>query len=175
MVDKFDCLVRPIASEDMSQLLTWRNHPDIRKFMVTQHEITLDEHRAWFNNVLTDNKRCLLIVERAGQSMGYVQFSGITLEGTADWGFYVAPGSPKGSGHHLANAVLSYAFGPMSLRQIRGKALSFNKASIRLHMRCGFQEQVAREQITSDDGHIEEIVCFVLNRETWTEGEQKHG
>lgn len=175
MVDKFDCLVRAMVAKDMSQLLAWRNHPDIRKFMLTQHEITPDEHRAWFNNVMKDNQRCLLMVERSGESMGYVQFSGTTLEGTADWGFYVAPGSPKGSGHHLARAVLSYAFGPMSLRQIRGKALPFNKASIRLHIRCGFQEQAAREPVTRDDGHVEEVVCFVLDRETWIKGEQEHG
>ena len=38
-------------------VLAWRNHPAVRGFMLTQHEISLDEHRQWFARVKLD-KNC---------------------------------------------------------------------------------------------------------------------
>jgi hypothetical protein len=38
-----------MRESDLETLLRWRNHPDVRKCMLSQHEITLAEHRAWFD------------------------------------------------------------------------------------------------------------------------------
>jgi UDP-4-amino-4,6-dideoxy-N-acetyl-beta-L-altrosamine N-acetyltransferase len=173
MTDNLDYSVRAVDADDLPKLLEWRNHPEIRKYMITQHEITLEEHLAWFQRVEMDHQRCLLMIERKGRPMGYVQFSGITGD-CADWGFYVAPGSPKGSGRGLAMAALTHAFGSMSLKQVRGKALSYNQASIRLHLRCGFREEHDREQAKRDDGRTEEVCCFVLDRSTWRKVEAEN-
>lgn len=166
MTDIPEYSVRAVQIDDLSQLLEWRNHPKIRMYMIKQHEITPGEHQAWFQRVAMDNQRCLLIIERQGRPMGYVQFSGINDEG-ADWGFYVAPGSPKGSGRGLAMAALHYAFNSMSLKQVRGKALSFNQASIRLHLSCGFLQEPGLELAQLDDGRTEELLCFMLDRSMW--------
>jgi UDP-4-amino-4,6-dideoxy-N-acetyl-beta-L-altrosamine N-acetyltransferase len=158
--------IRPAQQRDLLELLIWRNHPNIRRFMLTQHEISLDEHKAWFDRTVLDQDRSILIIEDGDRPIGYVQFRGITGE-YVDWGFYVDPCSPKGSGRKLAMIALTHAFDYMGLTRIRGKALPFNQASIKLHLSCGFLQEQNREKIKLEDGRIEDLICFILERSAW--------
>ena len=40
--------IRSMAEEDLTMVLAWSNHPEVRRFMFTQHEISLEEHTQWF-------------------------------------------------------------------------------------------------------------------------------
>ncbi len=69
-------------------LLAWRNHPKIRQFMFTKHEISREEHLKWYASASQDPRRQLLIVQEADTAIGYVQFNHATSGGISDWGFY---------------------------------------------------------------------------------------
>jgi len=166
--------LRSLHEDDLPTLLAWRNNPEVRRYMLTQHEISPREHRDWFQKVNEDHDQCLLILEKQNLAMGYVQFSGIRSEFT-EWGFYVAPGSPKGSGSKLAKAALTHAFGRLGLNKVRGKAMSFNVASIKLHRRFGFLQESVQEEVTLDDGRTECLLCFVLDRQSWHALQKVHG
>ena len=71
------CVARPLVQEDLAQILSWRNHPDIRQHMLTRHEISPDEHRQWFERASGDGHKRLLIIEEAGVAIGFVNFSGV--------------------------------------------------------------------------------------------------
>jgi UDP-2,4-diacetamido-2,4,6-trideoxy-beta-L-altropyranose hydrolase/UDP-4-amino-4,6-dideoxy-N-acetyl-beta-L-altrosamine N-acetyltransferase len=161
------CHARPMTHADLEAVLTWRNHPDVRRYMLTQHEITLEEHAAWFERARLDATRCLLIVEEDGKALGFVQFSGVHPEGVSDWGFYAAPGALRGSGRKLGRAALDYAFNQLALRKVRGQAMSHNEASIRLHEALGFQREGARREQSHDEGQYHELLCYGLSREEW--------
>lgn len=45
--------IRPMVYADLERVLAWRNHPDVRRYMYTQHEITLDEHQRWYEPCLS--------------------------------------------------------------------------------------------------------------------------
>lgn len=159
-------LVRPMGSADVDQVLVWRNHPDIRRCMLTQHEISLDEHRHWFDRASQDSDRHLLIFEVAGLSLGFVHFRGSAIA-AADWGFYVSPDAPKGSGRKLGRAALEYAFGVVGFHKVCGQALDFNKASIRLHHALGFQREGLLRQQHYINGAYHDLVCFGLLQSEW--------
>ena len=127
------CLIRKVIDEDLPMVLAWRNHADVRRYMVSQHEIGLDEHRNWFANSREDPSRCLLIVEEDKQASGYVQISKVEDDGIADWGFYARPDAPRGTGHRLGTMALNYAFGPLKLHKICGQAIASNHSSIAFH------------------------------------------
>lgn len=136
------CQIRSMTEADLPQVLTWRNHSDIRRFMLSQHEISPHEHRRWYAQAHADTTRRLLIVQQADQALGFVQFSRVAPGGAADWGFYAAPDAPRGSGQKLGRTALAYAFQTLQLQKVCGQALAFNQASIRFHLRLGFvQEQ----------------------------------
>lgn len=156
-----------MTNADLEQVLAWRNEPDIRRYMLTQHEISLTEHRQWYERNSQDPTRRLLIVEEDGMALGFVHFSGVAPGGIADWGFYAAPGAAKGSGHKLGVTVLNFAFGTLGLHKVCGQALDFNEASIRFHRKLGFQQEgVLRQQHKGADGY-HDLICFGLLREEW--------
>jgi UDP-4-amino-4,6-dideoxy-N-acetyl-beta-L-altrosamine N-acetyltransferase len=161
------CLIRKVTEDDLPMVLAWRNHADVRRYMFTQHEIRLDEHRNWFAKASQDPSRCLLIVEEAKQAIGYVQFSKIEEGGIADWGFYARPDAPKGTGRKLGTLALNYAFGPLKLHKVCGQAIASNQASITFHQRLGFQlEGVLRDQ-QRIEGSYHSLHCFGLLSAEW--------
>lgn len=161
------CIVRPVEAADLAQMLTWRNQPQIRACMLTQHEISHTEHQQWFERSSQDPMRLLLIVEEAGLPLGFVGFSGVEIGAIATWGFYAAPDGEKGAGTKIGSTALEFAFSTLALHKVCGQALAFNEASIHMHQKLGFrQEGVLKQQHKMAHGY-HDIVCFGLLREEW--------
>lgn len=160
-------LVRPMEVADLELVLGWRNHQDVRRYMLTQHEISLEEHKRWFSNNASDGSRRLLIFEINHQPYGFVQFSGLSPGRVADWGFYLAPNTPKGCGQHLGLTALTHAFEQLGLHKVCGQALEFNKPSIKFHLRLGFQQEGVLRDQHFDGSDYHSIVCFGLLNEEW--------
>lgn len=161
------CHIRAVTDDDLPMVLTWRNHPEVRRFMFTQHEIGLDEHRNWFAKASLDASRRLLIVEEANQALGYVQFSQVAEGDIADWGFYARPDAPKGTGRKLGVTALNHAFGYLRLHKVCGQTIAGNMASIAFHQRLGFTlEGVLRDQ-KRIDGAYHNLHCFGLLASEW--------
>lgn len=145
----------------------WRNQPHVRTNMLTQHEISLDEHQQWFERCAKDPSRRLMIVEEEDIPLGFVGFTGVGAGEIATWGFYAAPEAAKGSGTKLGYKALEFAFGVLLLHKVCGQALAFNEASIRMHQKFGFrQEGVLREQHKINDQY-HDMICFGLLCEEW--------
>lgn len=164
------CFVRALAFDDLPMVLTWRNDPAVRRFMFTQHEICLEEHQAWFARCQKDGTRRLLIVESMGDVIGFVQLSGVCPGGVADWGFFVRPDAPKGTGQRLGRAALEYAFGELGLHKVCGQVIDSNHGSIAFHKKLGFkQEGALRDQQRIADEYHTLIYFGMLSHEWQTE------
>jgi UDP-4-amino-4,6-dideoxy-N-acetyl-beta-L-altrosamine N-acetyltransferase len=161
------CVTRPMQAADLSLVLAWRNHADVRRWMMTRHEIKPAEHAQWFERASTDNTRALLVGEVEGHPIGFANFSRVSAGGAADWGFYTAPGTPRGSGTRLCAGALDFAFRELRVHKVCGQALDHNVGSIRLHVKLGFvQEGTLREQQLVDSAH-RDLICFGLLRREW--------
>lgn len=159
--------VREMTSDDLDVVLAWRNHPDIRRFMYTQHEIDVEEHRAWFKRASGDVNKHLLIFEVNGAAQGFVNITELAVPGVADWGFYIAPEAEKGTGRQLGQAALDYAFHALHLHKVCGQALAFNERSVQFHLSMGFQQEgVLRDQYY-DGANYHSIICFGLLSAEW--------
>ena len=51
------CRLRRLTEDDVPMILPWRNDPDVRRFMYTQHEISPQEHADFFARALRDTTR----------------------------------------------------------------------------------------------------------------------
>ena len=136
-----NCQIRGMTKDDLAMVLEWRNHPEVRRYMFTQHEISLSEHTQWFKQAVTDITRRLLIVQEHGSPIGYVQFINVEPGGVADWGFYSRPDMQKGIGQKLGKTALEHAFGDLNLHKVCGQSIGSNQASIRFHERLGFKRE----------------------------------
>jgi UDP-4-amino-4,6-dideoxy-N-acetyl-beta-L-altrosamine N-acetyltransferase len=162
--------VRPVDIHDLPRLLAWRNHPDVRSFMLNAAEIRPEEHAAWFRSASVDPAVRLLIGEETGQALGFVQFKGIRAHEPTDWGFYAAPGSARGSGRKLCLAALEFAFHELRVHKVCGQVLARNVVSIRFHEFLGFSREGRLREQHWQDGQHHDIVCFGLLRQEWQHG-----
>lgn len=151
--------------DDLAQVLAWRNHAEVRRYMVTQHLITADEHARWFDAASQDASRRLLVAESDQRPFGFVQFSGVAPGAVAHWGFYAAPDAARGSGRAMGKAALTLAFGELALHKVCGQALAFNDASIRFHEKLGFRREGVLRQQQLLEATWHDVVCFGLLRE----------
>lgn len=49
--------LRELTEDDLELILPWRNAPAVRRAMFHHHEISLEEHRAWFRRLQIDPSR----------------------------------------------------------------------------------------------------------------------
>ena len=169
------CTVRALVEDDLSMVLSWRNHPDVRRYMLTQHEITLQEHCNWFDLVQHDKTRQQLIVLDDSAPLGFVQFSSVNHGGIAYWGFYARPDAPKGSGRKLGQAALKYAFNDLGLYKVCGQAIESNVASIEFHQKLGFTEEGRLREQQRIEGIYHTLFCFGLLAKDWQADQQIEG
>jgi UDP-4-amino-4,6-dideoxy-N-acetyl-beta-L-altrosamine N-acetyltransferase len=152
---------------DIEQVLAWRNHPEVRCFMYSQHEISVEEHAQWFAGASQDPQRHLLMFEINMTPLGFINIHQIASGGIADWGFYLAPDAPKGTGCTLGQVALRYTFEAAGLNKLCGQALAFNERSIRLHLNLGFQREGVLRQQYFDGLQYHDVVCFGLLAQEW--------
>ena len=159
--------VRPMVYADLEFVLAWRNHPDVRRYMYTQNQITPDEHQRWFECTLQNPRKHLLIFESGNQPLGFVSFSELKSGSIADWGFYAAPEAPRGSGRCLGRAALGYAFTQLKIHKVCGQSLAYNEHSIRFHQSLGFQLEGTLRDQHFDGERYHHVICFGMLSHEW--------
>jgi UDP-4-amino-4,6-dideoxy-N-acetyl-beta-L-altrosamine N-acetyltransferase len=161
------CHIRSMTEGDLPMVLTWRNHPEVRRFMLTQHEISLSEHAQWFHRAVKDTTRRLLIVQEFDNPIGYVQFSGVAPGGVADWGFYASPDAAKGRGRKIGTSALDFAFDHLKLHKVCGQTFASNQASIRFHERLGFKREAELRDQKRINNEYHTLIGFGLLVHEW--------
>lgn len=159
--------IRVMTADDLGCVLGWRNHPDIRRYMYTQHEITLEEHRAWFEHASQNSRKHLLVFEVDGIAQGFVNITELAALGVADWGFYIAPDAVRGTGRQLGKMALEYAFRNLRLHKVCGQALAFNERSIKFHLGLRFQQEGILRDHHHDGKNYHAVICFGLLSNEW--------
>jgi UDP-4-amino-4,6-dideoxy-N-acetyl-beta-L-altrosamine N-acetyltransferase len=170
------CILRPMVCADLERVLSWRNHPDVRRFMYARGLISGEQHQRWFEEASDNPGKRLLIFESSHGPAGLVNFSVarssgsaavLSLGGIADWGFYAAPAAPKGTGRRLGAAALDFAFEQLCLHKVCGEALATNARSIRLHESLGFRSEGIRRDQYHDGDNYQNVACFGILKDEW--------
>ena len=175
------CQVRQATQADSQMIWQWRNHIDVRRWMFGQDEIALADHEKWYGKQLDRANVHLLIFEVAGEPMGLVNVTQMTVdkyqtlqlanthapnpnEKTASWGFYLSPNSPKGQGLGFALGVLAIAqiFNTTDIGKITAQVLAYNTASLALHRKLGFSETGVLQQHFGVGEKVYDVVEFGL-------------
>ncbi|GGL93467.1 hypothetical protein GCM10010099_07120 [Streptomyces cinereus] len=172
------CQVRQATQADTQMIWQWRNHIDVRRWMFGQDEIALADHEKWYRKQLDHTNVHLLIFEVAGEPMGLVNVTQMTVDkyqtlnaakntandNSASWGFYLSPNSPKGQGLGFALGVLAIAqiFNTTDIDKITAQVLAYNTASLALHRKLGFSETGVLKQHFGVGEKVYDVVEFEL-------------
>jgi UDP-4-amino-4,6-dideoxy-N-acetyl-beta-L-altrosamine N-acetyltransferase len=162
--------LRNIRTEEVDLMRSWRNAPAVRMNMYTRHEISSEEHAAWWAHAQQREDQQYFIFEINDVPMGVVSFTKIdALNRNAEWAFYTAPEALRGTGTKMEYLALEHAFNILNLHKLNCEVLAFNEAVIKLHQKYGFKvEGVLREQHKFEDRFID-IYCLGILRSEWAE------
>lgn len=161
--------LRDIQQDELAIMLVWRNAPSVRANMYTNHVISFEEHKNWWNRIQKDKKYRYLMFEHQGKPMGIVAITEInTSKKSASWAFYASPDAPKGTGSRMELLALDTALKQMELFTLNCEVLGFNKPVLRLHEKFGFETIEVIADGHSIDGKFCDIHKLLISAEKWS-------
>ncbi|MHB8482289.1 MAG: UDP-4-amino-4,6-dideoxy-N-acetyl-beta-L-altrosamine N-acetyltransferase [Nitrospiria bacterium] len=160
----------PISESDLERVLEWRNAKRIRANMFSDHLISMEEHKAWFEKLKKDEFSTFLIFRFQKKPIGIISISQWDKRNqTCFWGFYIGePDAPKGCGTFMGFLGLEYIFKSLKVRKVCGEVFAFNSASIRFHQKLGFVKEGRFKEFILKNGKYEDVLFFSLFQKKWT-------
>ena len=162
-------MLRPLEESDLELILPWRNALIVRQAMFTQHEISWDEHQAWFHRMQADeSKQWFLFLDHENAPSAVVSFVSIEqIQKLAFWGFYTDPDAKQGTGVRMSVDALDKAFFELGLRKLNAEVLASNLRSLGMHKKIGFiEEGHFRDHFFDGESNVD-IVRFGILYEEW--------
>ncbi len=159
--------LRPIKTEELELMLSWRNAPTVRLNMYTRHEIGLSEHLDWWSRTQARSDQQYFMYELDTVPLGVVAFNSLNeLNKNSLWAFYASTTAPKGAGIKMEYLALEYAFNKLGLHKLSCEVLAFNRTVIKLHEKFGFSvEGVFRDQQKVEDKFVDVFRLGILAAE----------
>lgn len=114
--------LRKATDEDRKILFEWANDPEVRKASFETHEITWEEHCAWYERIMTEGNVLQYILEEEGKPSGQIRFA--VKEGNAEISYSIAPES---RGRGLAACMIS-----MGIRKARSEKRDISEFTARV-------------------------------------------
>jgi UDP-2,4-diacetamido-2,4,6-trideoxy-beta-L-altropyranose hydrolase len=136
-------LFRQVTLKDSAQLLSWRNDPEIYRYLFNAAPIAATVHEQWLAKATVDPSVLFLIANYDGRDAGTIRFDFSDSFSVAEVGIYLAPEwHGKGLGSSLlaeAEEVAKTQF--VGLKRIVAKVLPDNLASEKMFARTGYQKK----------------------------------
>ena len=129
-----------LSYDEKVEILSWRNHPSVRKWMFDKEPITLKNHIAYIDALREKKDSVYLVVRQYGQAVGVIDFTHIDFNHlTAEIGLYAKP-TLKGVGRLLMQNIFVYGFEKLKLKRLVAKVFEENFAARRLYEKFGFKQ-----------------------------------
>jgi len=120
-------VLRPANQSDVKFLFDLRNHPEVRRRSNNSDEIDFKTHCQWFDKVMLDRSKQILIAEQDVQFVGMVRFEKIDGAHLMSWAV-----SPRMHGQSVGKNMLKIAVESMGNHRLVAEIKEDNLASIRI-------------------------------------------
>ncbi len=126
---------------DKNLVLDMRNHPEIKKWMRNQYDISKESHLSFIQNLQSNIDQRYFLVKLNQKVVGSINFSQINFHNSLEFGLYTNPFEQlKGKGSILEAAASYYAFEELSVKKIKLKVFSCNERAINFYQKHGFEK-----------------------------------
>jgi UDP-4-amino-4,6-dideoxy-N-acetyl-beta-L-altrosamine N-acetyltransferase len=161
---------RPLQREDKETIRLWRNLPHIRRYMLTDHVISPEEHAEWFERVFDNPRYRHWIIGCDGEEVGLLDLYDIDPGNRrCYWGFYVAGDNVRGKnvGMFAEYFVLQHVFHELQFNKLSCEVLDFNRGVLRLHQAFGFVQEgrLRRHIVRGEETH--DVICLGILKSEW--------
>ncbi len=131
-----------VNDEIKERVRQWRNKGEIRKYMLSQHIITKEEHLNWIESLKNINDWKFWVVFVDEIPIGSVYLQNIDFKNlTSEWGFYIGEDDylGKGLGKYILFKFLKMFFEEMNFKILFTKVISSNIAAINIYRKFRFK------------------------------------
>ena len=156
------------STEELEMVREWRNHPDVRKWMYNQHEVSHEEHLRFVKALKDAEGKAYWIVKKGRMYLGVVYLLNIRLlHGHAYMGIYSNPiQRNKGVGKTLISLVVRIAFDFLNLHTLKLEVFETNERAINLYRKAGFREEGRLKGfVRSGNRWIDVLIMGMINPE----------
>lgn len=160
--------VRPLTEDDLEMVLRWRNLPRVHDRMFTKHDITWEEHYAWFKRQEKDNPREHLIFMAEGEPIGYIGYINRCALGGGRRSLGVYIGVLRDNpldGVYLYVLAALYGFEVLGLAHIDCETLVDNPKALAVSRYVGFCD--VREDTISVDNSTRKVQLLTMSHAEW--------
>jgi UDP-4-amino-4,6-dideoxy-N-acetyl-beta-L-altrosamine N-acetyltransferase len=162
--------LRVVREEDKELIHSWRNSPNVAKYMYTDHRISEGEHERWFDAAIKDSSRKYWIIVYDNEAIGLANLYDMdSVNKRCFWAFYIASRKVrgKGVGSLVEYHILSYVFEDLGFNKLCCEVLSFNQSVIEMHKSFGFQQEGLYRQHRVKNGNYIDVVALAMLRREW--------
>ncbi|GAB6045677.1 UDP-4-amino-4,6-dideoxy-N-acetyl-beta-L-altrosami ne N-acetyltransferase [Caminibacter profundus] len=122
-----------LTLNEKKEVLEWRNHPEIRKWMYNKEEIPLKNHLEFIESLKKDKSKLYFKMD----NIGVINYK--ISNNTAEIGLHKNP-EKKGVGKILMQKLIDYGFNELNLKTLTLNVFEENKIAINLYKNFGFRE-----------------------------------
>jgi UDP-4-amino-4,6-dideoxy-N-acetyl-beta-L-altrosamine N-acetyltransferase len=175
-------MLKPVTDRDIQTIFNWRNHPEVRKVMFTDHEISMAEHLAWWEKTRRDPAKKVYLFIFENQPVGVVNYYDIdAVRGACRWGFYLNNERIRDAAHRLKiwlaleKEAIEHAFDVLGCKIIYCETFGFNQQVLQIHRKFGFKE--VESVLRKKNGREEQVIVMALEKTgaNGTRSEEKKG
>ncbi len=155
-----------LSNEDIEMIRVWRNHPNVRTWMYSQHKIGKEEHISFVEHLKKSYDSAYWLAESESNHLGVLYLNRINLRHKhAYMGLYTNPFQKvSGVGKILGRLVIRLAFDILDLHTLKLEVMEDNERAIKLYTKLGFKEEGKLKEFVNRDGKwIDVIVMGIIN------------
>lgn len=166
----------------MSLFVKWFNDPEVTQYLGGYLPMTEMAEAKWIEELATTRAKtdAVFVIEAIeDDSTKPIGNCGLHKINPKDQtaGFGIAIGEKdyweKGYGTEATQLLIDYGFRRLNLHRICSSTIEFNKRSIKLHKKIGFQKEGRLRKARFENGQFWDEITFGLLREEWEEKKRK--
>ncbi|MBD3809795.1 MAG: UDP-4-amino-4,6-dideoxy-N-acetyl-beta-L-altrosamine N-acetyltransferase [Sulfuricurvum sp.] len=128
-----------LDKELLTLVLEWRNHSDIRCWMLNGDEISLENHLRFVESLKNRADKRYFLVQGDDSYIGVIDFTDITNI-SAEIGIYANP-QMRGVGEALMSALIEYGFSTLGVTMLIASVFADNERAKHLYEKFDFTER----------------------------------
>ena len=130
-----------LTQKEVLMILDWRNHENIKKWMYSQDEISVEAHLSFIAELQFLKSRQYMVVKKDNKYVGVVDFTKIDeTNKECYFGLYANPFEKiSGIGQTLGEVCLKYILDLLSLNIIKLEVFSDNVRALNLYKKYNFK------------------------------------
>jgi len=163
--------LRAIEDSDLSQLLIWRNDPNLRRFFREYRELNSTQQLDWFNNIVNNDKstRMFSIVDlHSNKLLGACGLCYIDwINRSADFSLYIGDKDFYIDSKYAPDAsklLINYGFDELCLNRLWSEIYSFDFKKHDFLIEIGFKKEGTFRQTHWTEGGWCDSLYFALLR-----------